>query len=256
MKNTVALVGVLRNPRDLEILRTERWYRIPVRYAPSRLYSYLAFYQPATFWRRGKCIRYYARVFERQTTRRDRLLPDEPEHPRAQESYVRIRVGRIQTLRRPIRNIAPRRVTFGFTTLHRLRTARDLLQLYDVTPIEQMVADGLQRAGIKAVAQQVIVDGARRCRLDFAVPCRRGSIAIECDNLASHRSRKQRARDRSKDAFLRRLGWTVLRLPERDIASDLPRCMSRIRAVMREFGGPMSAAPHLSSFRTKIRKEL
>lgn len=227
------LVGVLKGPRDLEILRYERWYRIPLRYVPSRAYSYLAFYQPAAFGRRGKCIRYYARVLERQTTRRDRLLPDEPEHPRAGEPYVRVHVGKIQTLRRPIRNIAPRRVTFGFTTLHRLRTARDLLQLYDVTPIEQMVADGLQRAGIRAIAQPVVSDGRRRCRLDFAVRCRRGSIAIECDNLTSHQSPRQRARDRGKDAFLRRLGWTVVRLPECDIVSDLTGCIARVQAAMR-----------------------
>lgn len=232
--NQIVLVGVLKDRRDFEILLRERWYRIPVRYAPARQYSYLAFYQPAAFGKYGKCIRYYARVLGRQTTRRDRLLPMEPEHPRAGEPYVRVRVGRIQTLRRPIRNIAPRRVTFGFTTLHRLRTARDLLQLYDVMPIEQMVADGLQRAGIKAVAQRVVVDGSRRCRLDFAVPCRRGSIAIECDNAASHRSPTQRERDRNKDAFLRRLGWTVVRLPERDIVSDLEGCIARIRTRIQQ----------------------
>lgn len=227
------LVGVLKHPRDLEIFRRERWYRIPVRYAPARQYSYLALYQPAVFGRRGKCIRYYARVLERQTIRRYRLLPDELAHPRARESYVRVRVGRIQTLRHPIRNIVPRRVTFGFTTLHRLRTAQDMLQLYDVAPIEQMVADGLQRAGIRAIAQPIVSDGRRRCRLDFAVRCRRGSIAIECDNLASHSSPAHRARDRSKDAFLRRLGWTVVRLPERDIVSDLPGCIVRVQAAMR-----------------------
>jgi len=125
-------------------------------------------------------------------------------------------------------------VTFGFTTLHRLRTAHDLLQLYEVAPIEQMVDDGLRRAGVEAIAQPVISDGRRRCRLDFAVRCRRGAIAIECDNRASHRSPSQRARDRSKDAFLRRLGWTVVRLSEHAIVSDLAGCMDRVRAVMQK----------------------
>ncbi|MFH1099147.1 MAG: hypothetical protein V1723_04515, partial [Candidatus Uhrbacteria bacterium] len=122
--NQIVLVGVLKNRRDLKILLTERWYRIPMRYAPSRQYAYLAFYQPVAFGGMGKCVRYYARVLERQTVQRNRLLPEESEHPRAHEPYVRIRVGKVRVLRRSIRNIAPRRVTFGFTTLHRLRTAR------------------------------------------------------------------------------------------------------------------------------------
>ena len=168
---------------------------------------------------------------------RRRLLPDEPKHPRASAQYVQLRVGALRALRRPIRNIVPRRVTFGFTTLHRLRTARDLLQLYQVTPIEQMVEDGLRRAGIRAIAQRVVVYGARRCRLDFAVPCTRGAIAIECDNRSSHQSPAQRARDRSKDAFLQELGWTVVRLSERDIVADLSGCIARVREEVRECGG-------------------
>ncbi|MDO8598665.1 MAG: hypothetical protein Q7S02_00995 [bacterium] len=233
----VVLVGVLKQPRDLEILRRERWYRVPVVRAPKRAYAYLAFYQPATFGIRGKCIRYYARVLERGIVSRRRLLPDELDHPRARERYYQIRIGSIQTLRHPIRNIIPRRVTFGFTTLDRLRSARDMLQLYQVTPIEQMVEDGLRRAGIHAIAQRVVVSGTRRCRLDFAVPCRSGAIAIECDNATSHRSPIHRARDRRKDAFLRQLGWTVVRLTERDIVADLPHCIARVRVAVGTLGG-------------------
>ncbi|MBI4142782.1 hypothetical protein HY480_02825 [Candidatus Uhrbacteria bacterium] len=232
-RNAVVLVGVLKQPRDLELLQRERWYRIPAVHAPTRAYAYLAFYQPAAFGVRGKCIRYYARVIGRGMVSRRQLLPDELNHPRARERYYRIRVGDIQTLHHPIRNIIPRRVTFGFTTLHRLRSARDMLQLYRVTPIEQMVEDGLRRAGIHAIPQQVIVSGMRRCRLDFAVSCRRGAIAIECDNAASHRSPTHRSIDQRKDVFLRRHGWTVVRLTEQDIVVDLPRCIARVRVVVR-----------------------
>ncbi|MBI4450006.1 DUF559 domain-containing protein [Candidatus Uhrbacteria bacterium] len=235
--NHIVLVGVLKGLRDLELLRKERWYRIPAAAAPTRPYTYLAFYQPAAFGVRGKSIRYYARVLSRHTVPRRRLLPDESEHPRASEQYIQLRIGALHTLRRPIRNIVPRRVTFGFTTLHRLRTARDLLQLYQVAPIEQMVEDGLRRAGIRAIAQRVVVSGGRRCRLDFAIPCTHGAIAVECDNRSSHQSPQQRARDRNKDAFLRSLGWTVVRLPERDIVGDLSRCIARVRAAIRACGG-------------------
>jgi len=119
------------------------------------------------------------------------------------------------------------------------------LQLYNVTPIEQMVEDGLQRAGIHAIPQRVVVGGTRRCRLDFAVFCTRGSIAIECDNTASHQSPIQRARDRQKDAFLHSIGWTVVRLSEREIVTDLPECITRVHAMIRTFGGSSHDAGHV-----------
>ncbi|MDO8425837.1 MAG: DUF559 domain-containing protein [bacterium] len=236
--NRAVLVAVLRRCRDLELLLTRRWYRIPVTNAPARAYAYLAFYQPASaFGVRGQCIRYYARVRSHARVQRIQLLPDEPEHPGAREWYDCVRVDTVRQLQHPVRNITPRRVTFGFTTLHRLRTAQDFLQLYNVAPIEQLVEDGLRRAGIVAIPQQTITEGARRYRLDFAVPCRSGAVAIECDNIASHRSPAQRARDARKDTFLRARGWMIVRLPEDRILQDLPSCIARIRSAMRQCGG-------------------
>ena len=227
--DNIVLVGVLKDQRDLRILMTEYWYRIPVVHAPVHTYEYLAFYQPAVFGRSGKCIRYYARVLGCKTIRRDKLLPDERDHPRAHEPYLRIRVGKIQKLHRPIRNIIPRRVTFGFTTLHRLQTARDMLQLYDVAPIEQMVGDVLERAGITALSEYTVTDNGTRYRLDFAIISPRGKIAIECDNTASHATPKARKKDKQKDRFLRGLGWTVIRLPERAIIADIQKCVTMIK---------------------------
>lgn len=230
--DTVVLVGVLKSERDLYLLLRQHWYRIPLLKAPRRSYTHIAFYQPAIFGGQGKCIRYYARVRSHSIVRRDTLLPDEADHPRAQFPYVRVRVGTIQRLPRPIRNIVPRRVTFGFTTLHRLRKANDMLQVYNVTPIEQMVGDAMTKAGIRAVAQHTIVIGTHRFRLDFAVQCGRGWLAIECDNKGSHTSLRDRARDRAKDRILRQNGWLVLRLSERDIVSDLSGCIEFIKKVL------------------------
>ncbi len=248
--NTVVLVGVVKSQRDLDILLREHWYRIPVAHAPARTYEYLAFYQPAVFGRSGKCIRYYARVLGYRTVRRDKLLPDEPNHPRARKPYLRIRIGKIQTLRRPIRNIIPRRVTFGFTTLHRLRTARDLLQLYDVAPIEQMVGDALKRVRISAFPEYTVSASGRRYRLDFAIMSTRGNIAIECDNIASHKSAKAREQDKQKDIFLRELGWTVIRLPEHAIIANLARCVTMIKRHISGTG--MTQSVHNASDSYKV----
>lgn len=231
------LVGVLKNRRDRDLLFREHWYRMPKLAAPKRAFRYLAFYQPAAFGREGKRIQYYARVLRSRVRTRRGLLPREPEHPRASESYIQMRVGKIRALPRPIRNVLPRRVSFGFTTLRRLLDTKNILQLYGVAPTEQIVGSALKRQGIPALAQQTVSDGNRRYRLDFAIFCGRGAIAVECDNRKAHAGRRQRVRDRTKDAFLRRHGWTVIRLREEEIVSNLDRCVRRVQRTVTRLGG-------------------
>jgi very-short-patch-repair endonuclease len=231
------LVCVLKSKRDLALLLRERWYRIPVAHAPTAAFGYLAFYQPATFGRDGKRIRYYARVLRRRMRTRRELLPEEPRHPRAHERYIQFRTGPVRTLAHHIRNTVPRRVSFGFTTLRRLRASRTILQLFRVAPTEQIIEAGLRRAGIAAVPQYRIRYGARQFRLDFAIPCKRGAIALECDNTKAHAGARERTRDRAKDVFLARHRWRVIRLPEPDIVADTVSCIARVARVIRELGG-------------------
>ncbi|MDO8469683.1 MAG: DUF559 domain-containing protein [bacterium] len=226
------LVGVLKGPRDLAFLRREHWYRIPVAHAPVRPFRWLAFYQPAVFGRSGGRIRFYARVLERHTARREELLPGEPRHPRAHEPYIRVRIGVLRKLPHPVRNITPRRVSFGFTTLRRLRAAKNILDVYGIAPTEELMADALRRARIPAVAQRTVVVGGHRYRPDFTVRCWRGMVAIECDNQRAHSGMVSKMRDRAKDAALIRCGWTVVRFSEREIVNQLPQCILRVsRAI-------------------------
>jgi very-short-patch-repair endonuclease len=241
IKDKIVLVGVLKDKRDLNILLTENRYRIPVAYAPRRRFNYLAFYQPALFGRQGKCIRYYARILNYQTTKRNDLLPEELNHPRAHDYYFWILVSKIKKLSRPIRNIIPRRISFGFTTLNRLLKSKNILQLYNVAPTEQIIEDGLSRTGIKAIAQYYVLSGKKRYCLDFAVFCQQWSIAIECDNKKAHSNLRQREKDKIKNTFLRRHGWIVIRLPEHDIVSDLEGCIVRIKKGVRKLGGLIKA---------------
>lgn len=246
----IVLVSVLKNKRDLNLLLKENWYRIPIKHAPKRPFSYLAFYQPAVFGCQGKCIKYYARVLNYQIKKRKNLLPNELNHLRASEDYWQIHLGPIKKLPQPIKNIVPRRICFGFTILNRLLKSKNILQLYNITPTEQIIKDCLRQEGIKADAQHhVLIDKKSRSRdhsmlrrrrycLDFAIFCQKGKIAIECDNKKAHSSPSQKRRDRIKDTFLRRDGWTVIRLPEDKIISDLPGCLKRIKRKIQKFGGP------------------
>ena len=233
----IVLVGVLKDRRDLNILLAENWYRIPMRHAPKRKFDYLAFYQPTSFGRHGKRIQYYAPVLDYKVIKRSDLLPKELNHPRAKDYYLQIHVGKIEKLSQPIRNIIPRRISFGFTTLSHLLKSKDILQLYNVTPTEPMVEDGLKKAGMKAIPQYYVKGEQKRYFLDFAIFCQKGMIAIECDNKKAHSIPSQKKKDKIKDAFLRSYGWKVIRLPENEAVSDLSGCIKRIKKAVRKLGG-------------------
>src|SRR3989344_4524249 len=235
------LVGVLKSRNDLRILLEEKWYRIPVSFAPKRAFTHVAFYQPAVFdkegkpphqsaadWCGGKRIEYYARVAGKEVRERVELLPNEPEHLRANEDYLKISFKNIEKLAQPIRNVIPRRVSFGFTDLKTLRSARDILQLYGVPPTEQILERKLNQFGIKTLPQYTISAGGKRYRLDLAVFCRNGNIAIECDNRKAHSSAVQKLKDKQKDTDLKKLGWRVIRFDEPDIIERLDASAARV----------------------------
>ncbi|MBK8800056.1 MAG: hypothetical protein IPM07_28820 [Anaerolineales bacterium] len=71
-------------------------------------------------------------------TRRE-LLPDEADHPRANDYYYRIDIGPLQRLERPVRATTFRRLTFIHTTVDRLLAAEDVKELFQVDdPFEQL----------------------------------------------------------------------------------------------------------------------
>jgi len=239
--NKVVLVAVLKRARDLEILLQERWYHVPVKSCPKMKFKYIAFYQPALFGESGKCIKYYSRVLNSSVTIRKDLFPQEPEHPNANDYYLRINLGEINELADPIKNIIPRRVCFGFTTLRRLLESKDILQLYSVAPTEQIIEKALKHIGIKTKAQHyVIKNPKKRYRLDLAILCEKGNIAIECDNKKAHSSKIQKEKDKAKNIFLRRKGWYVVRFTERKITFDLDGCIKKVQSTVKMLGGDMS----------------
>lgn len=126
----LVLVALLRTPRDLEIARLLGWYRIPLRTAPKTLQvDWIAFYQPGSFGEEGRAVRYVAPVRGVELARRGELLRGEQEHPAADEPYVKLQLGPLEPLPRPIPARRWRRVTFFYTTGARLLRASDLSEL-------------------------------------------------------------------------------------------------------------------------------
>ncbi|MHB0857447.1 MAG: hypothetical protein ACYC5M_07725 [Anaerolineae bacterium] len=137
------LVAVVPNACDWERVVREGWYRIPVERASRRLgAAYLAFYHTAACPDLRWSIRYYAPTRRYRIVPRRALLPDEPDHPRADALYYRIELGPLVALPEPIPSARLRRVTFIRTTLPRLLQARELNDLWE----REAPGDGLRRA--------------------------------------------------------------------------------------------------------------
>jgi hypothetical protein len=124
------LVAYVPHPADFERIRQEGWYRIPQRHAPQEfLATYFAFYFGRRFGEQKWAIHYYARQLGHELTTRRVLLPDEPDHPRADELYYKVQLGPVQQLERPIISLRWRRITFIHTTWDRLQEAREINDL-------------------------------------------------------------------------------------------------------------------------------
>ncbi len=142
------LVAVVTRERDLDLARAEGWYRVPLARLPARFAAdFLAFYQTATFGAERWAVRYYAPVLRYRIATRRELLPDEPDHPRADERYYRVEIGPLESLPLPIPAERLRRVSFISTTFGQLRRARDVCELFrpdeDAAPPDDIWGAGM-----------------------------------------------------------------------------------------------------------------
>jgi hypothetical protein len=122
----------MTKPADLVRAREQGWYRLPLAHMPGRVAAdYLAFYQTGAFppgerW----LVRWFAPVRGYYLATRRELIPEEPDHPRADHLYYRITLGELEPLPQPIPSSRLRRITFIPTTLARLLTATEINQLW------------------------------------------------------------------------------------------------------------------------------
>lgn len=148
-------------------------------------------------------------------------------------------MGNILKTPHRIYNETRRRVTFLFTTLERLREAREITQLYLKNPIEELLWRGMKKEWINASPQHYIFDDNGRYiyKLDFAIFCRKGKIDVECDGRAWHEEYRDQLRDRERDNYLASKGWIVLRFPAIKIYRNLLECVKRIKEAIRALDG-------------------
>jgi len=172
------LVAIMNNQRDFETARDEGWYRVPLKYAPESTTeaAALAFYFTKAFGDEKWSIRWYAPVRGHELARRRDLLPDEPDHPRADEAYYKLQLGPLMRLEQPIPSLRWRRIAFIETSWDRFTAAEEINDLY------ASGADGLyvtlKEAGFWPEREFEVREGGVEYVVDLVIPCRGGNVTI------------------------------------------------------------------------------
>jgi len=232
------LVAVITRPKDLRVAREEGWYRIPLKHAPRRMAAeYLAFYQTRAFGDEKWAVRYYAPIRRYRLATRADLLPDEPDHPRAQEQYYKVEIGPLEQLPRPIPSRRLRRITFIMTDLDRLLQAEEINDLWQGDRRQDLLWRELKKRQIEAEREYEVREGRGVYQVDFAIPCVRGTLAVQVGPDEDELSPLERA----WDAILQEKGWQVLRFSGRELDGALPRCVDEIAGEVQHLGGQRSS---------------
>ena len=237
VQKELVLIGVVRRKIDLELVQREHWYRIPshltFRYRP----RYLALYPTSGCGTRGGAITFYTTIKKISRVRRGELLPREKKHPRAKEWYWKLQLGPIQHLPHRIANRLRRRLTFAYTTRDRLLRAEEIGELFGIPPLEEILRKALLSARISSLPQFCVMSRKKcRYRIDFALFCRKGKIALECDHSRWHQRPERRVKDRQRDRWLKRHGWTVMHFSEDEITERLSSVIRSIKSRIRALG--------------------
>jgi hypothetical protein len=145
-KESLILVGILPDQRDLEIARLLGWYRIPLKTAPKVIdVDYIAFYQTGAFgedhrWR----IENFCPVRGHELVTRAELFRDQPDHPRANDEYFKLSLGPIERLSIPILSGGWKRVTFFYTIGELFNKANTINELVVRSEVRQVLWQSLR----------------------------------------------------------------------------------------------------------------
>lgn len=219
------LIAVMTHARDFELARDEGWYRIPMRSAPKFFPpDYVAFYFTRAFTDEAFSVRYFAPVHGHELVARRDLIPDEPDHPRADQPYYKLQIGRLVRREPPIVSKTWRRLTFVLTNGRRFAAATEINELMLGPKEHDILWRALKETGLHAERNYVIRDERTVHKVDMAVMCRDGAVGIQC----SQASLSKRARQP---------GFPLLQFTPEQIEADMANCLTAIHAAVGQLGG-------------------
>jgi hypothetical protein len=130
--------------------------------------KYLAFYQSHAFGKSSCVIKHFGTVDIIKVCKRFELFPDEKPNLKSNDDYYKIRMKDMNILENPIPSKRSRRIIFISTTLKKLLKAIEVNDLYNDSPLEDVMWTGLKENNIAAERQYFIHAGRNLYCLDFA----------------------------------------------------------------------------------------
>lgn len=220
------LVAIINSQQDFRILCEQSWYRIPISSMEKWLISrwppqWIAFYQTKVFKDEAYSVRYYAEVREIRKVHRRDLFPNEPPGPKRNKTYYQLFLEPLQALPQPIFSRRWRRIVFISSTWEKFKSAFEINDLYDESPLEDRLWAECKRLQIDAERQELVTINSINYFLDFAVYCTAGKLNLETDGDAWHVGKEKAAADNVRDNALKTDGWRVLRFNSQQIQEQM-----------------------------------
>lgn len=91
-----------------------------------------------------------------------------------------------------------------------------------ISSVEVILYNALVYAGLSPIQQYPIPPYT----IDYAFPSHK--LAVECDGDYWHSTPWQVKKDRQRDGYLRKNGWSTLRIKEKQIKTDIAACVALV----------------------------
>ena len=112
------------------------------------------------------------------------MLPDEPDHPRADDVYYKVQLGPLQKLAQPIVSLRWRRLTFVHTTWDRFRDATEINDLFiEGGPYVDRLYATLKERGVRAERDYRVAEESPEYVVALSVPTRDGRVDVPYGDL-------------------------------------------------------------------------
>ncbi len=246
MSKHTLLVGIVPRKNLWPKIQKEKWYHVPVEKAPAKteLVEYLGFYFPDVFDKEMRYqVKYYAKVKKVTVVKRLELFPEESEDESANKDYFKFHLEEIKQLPQSIPNLGRREIIHILTSYEKLFSAKEINDLYDISPLEEIMYWEMKKRKIFTERQFYVKVGEKEfyC-LDFGIFCKRGKIDLECDGAIYHTSPEALAKDKKRNNELTNYGWCVLRFSGEEINKSINDCFKIIERNIESLGGILSVS--------------
>ena len=240
------LVGIVPSRADLQILETERWYRVPVDAAITLDNSWpprwFAAFETVASGAKSQRVVSFSEVLSVERKSRRELLPGEPIGPKSDRQYYQLRLGRLQALDMPLVPKRNRRLSFIQTTRQKFERAQEFNDLFNDSPYEDELWDALKANGFEAERQWRTRAAGEDFVLDFAIFCNgKKNVDVEVDGRFHHSVEARSLSDAERDSALTSANWAIVRVTTKRVRQSLNSCLMRISDVVKVNGGAQRA---------------